>query len=82
MIREQAKILIGKNGLTDGVLNQIKDILKTRKSARISMLKTAVSNKVEAKAVSDKIMASIGDGYRSKLIGHTLVIHRYSGFVG
>ena len=79
MIREQAKIQIGKNKLTDGVLNQIKDILKTRKSVRISMLKSSVSNKEEAIDISNKIMAFIGTGYRHRLIGHTIVIHRFSG---
>lgn len=79
MIREQAKIQIGKNGLSDGVLNQIKDILKTRKSVRISMLKSSVSNKEQAQEMSDKIIAFLGTGYRFRLIGHTIVLHRFSG---
>ena len=79
MIREQAKIQIGKNGLTDGVLGQIKEMLKTRKSVRVSMLKTSVSNKKEAQDATDKIMNFLGSGYRHRLIGHTIVIHRFSG---
>lgn len=78
-MREQAIIQIGKNGVSDGVLEQITNILKTRKSTRISMLKTAVSNKKEAEAAAEKIMAHIGNGYRFRLIGHTMVIHRFSG---
>jgi len=78
MIREQAKIQIGKNGLTDGVITQIKNILIKKKSVRVSMLKTAVENKEKAKEISDKVMAAIGSGFRHRLIGHTMVIHRFT----
>jgi RNA-binding protein YhbY len=78
MIREQIKLQIGKSGVTEGFLEQLKNILKTHKSVRISMLKSSTRDREQAQEYADKIMAALGKGFRYRLIGYTMVIHRFT----
>ena len=68
-LKEQAKLLepiirIGKNGLTDNVVEEIKNHLKKRKMVKVKMLKSFLEDKDKkllAKEIAEKTNSTIVD---------------------
>ncbi len=53
-----ATVRVGKNGLTDGVMNEIRAQLKKRKVVKIKFLKN--TEREDMKAMADKIAGDTG----------------------
>ena len=76
-MKQVKKLQIGKNGLTESVINQIKKIFEDSERLRISLLKSSTRDKEEAKAIADNLMTLLGDKYTYKIIGYTLIIQKW-----
>jgi len=74
------KFQIGKNGVTEGVINSIALGLKTHKSVRISLLKSTERNRKIVLEFAEKIKKDItektGKEYRYRIIGFTIILRR------
>lgn len=68
---------IGKNGLTDEFVNQIRISFQKERMVKISILKSATRNKEEAKNMADELIKKLGENYRYRLIGYVLTVMRY-----
>ncbi|MBP7708620.1 YhbY family RNA-binding protein [Candidatus Pacearchaeota archaeon] len=80
MVKERSEILqlqIGKNGLTDGVIAQIKRVFENEKIMKISILKSACRDKAEAKQMCDKILGALGKNFTYRLIGYVATFIKF-----
>lgn len=77
MVKPIKRIQIGKNGLTDEVINQIKSFFEKERMVKIILLKSACRDKDKAKEISDKIIEQLGPKFKAKLVGYVLTISKF-----
>ena len=68
---------IGKNGLTEGFIEQTKKLFVSNERLRISILKSACRDKKEADEICKKLIDSLGKNYTYRLIGYTLIVQKW-----
>lgn len=73
----QAKLQIGKNGLTEGIIETLKNIFQTHQMIRVSVLKSGGHEKEKVKEMADKIVESLGKNYTYKIVGFTMIIQKW-----
>ncbi len=67
---------LGKNGLTEGVLQSLKLALKNHKQVRISVLKSATRNRSELQEIAEKIKSSMPGKCSYRIIGFTIILKK------
>jgi len=77
MVSEIKKIQMGKNGLTDEFMNQIKTLFEKERMIKVILLKSACRDKKMAEEISNKIIESLGPKYRTKIVGYVLTISKF-----
>ncbi len=70
-------IQIGKNGLTPGTFEIIKNSFKTRENVKAVLLKSAGHTKTHVKEIASKIQEELGNHYTHKIIGFTISIKKW-----
>lgn len=68
---------MGKNGLSDAFIEQVKSILETEKLVKISILKSACRDKTEADKISKKLIEALGPKFGYKLVGYVVTVIKY-----
>lgn len=68
---------VGKNGLTDGVIEQARKMLEKEKAIKVTLLKSSTRDRKEAKEIADKLASSLGDKFQYRLIGYTIVLKKH-----
>lgn len=68
---------MGKYGLTPEFIEQIKGVFKNERMVKISILRSACRNKVEADEIAKKLVAELGGNYKYRLIGYVLTVMRF-----
>ncbi len=74
----ESKIQIGKNGLTQGVINSLNLSFKTHDQIRISVLKAADRDKVEIVNIAEKILGKVNYYCSFRIIGFTIILRKKS----
>lgn len=69
-----AQFQIGKNGLTDGVIESLSSALKNHKQVRISVLKSACRNKEDLKKIAEELQAKLPYNLKVRTIGYTIIL--------
>lgn len=77
LLRKKAKaftslIQIGKNGLTNGLINEIKKQLRKKKLIKLKILKSALENKTR-KEIANELLEKTGSELIEQ-VGHVIVI--------
>lgn len=73
----QKHIQMGKQGITDGFVEMLKNHFKKSKIVRISVLKSAGHDKEKIKEYSNEILERLGANYVARVIGFTIVIQKF-----
>lgn len=68
-----SKFQIGKNGLTDGVLQSLAQDLKHHKQVRISVLKSACRNREELNKMAIQLREKL-PVKNHRIIGYTIIL--------
>ena len=68
---------MGKNGLSDAFVEQVKSIFENETLVKISILKSACRNKDDAKEMAEKLIEVLGSKYGYKLVGYVITIIKY-----
>ncbi len=68
---------LGKNGITEGFVNSLRNDFKKHTSMRISVLKGAGRKREKVKQYSDEILDKLGKNYTSKIIGFVIVVRKW-----
>jgi len=76
-MKQIKRLQLGKFGLTDSFVEQVKNIFKDSEVIKISILKSACRNKNEAKEIAEKLVNSLGRNYTYTLIGYVLTIRKF-----
>jgi len=71
------RLQLGKNGLTDSFVEQVKSVFKKEKLIKISILKSACRDKSDAEKIAEKIANTLGTKYGYKIVGYVLTIIKY-----
>lgn len=74
---EMVRIQMGKNGLTNEFLDNLKHLFIKTTSIRISLLKSATRDRQEAEKIAERIVSNLGNNYSCKKIGYTLVVRKW-----
>lgn len=77
MKQGQVALQIGKNGLTDGIIENIKRCFKNRKSVKVCLLKSAGHDREKVKEIAEKIQVELGGQYTYKIIGFTIFLKKW-----
>ena len=77
MVKPIKKLQIGKNGLTDGMIEQIKVFFKTERNIKIEILRSCCRDKKEAKEIGDKLLEALGKNFNYRLVGYVLTIKKF-----
>lgn len=70
------RLQLGKNGLTDAFIINLKTLFLTNNSIRIAILKSGTRDREKAKAWVAEILEKLGLNYRANLIGYTIVLRK------
>lgn len=76
-MKQIKKLQMGKNGLSDAFIGQIKSIFENEKLVKISILKSACRDKNKANSIAKKLIEILGPKYSYKLVGYVLTIVKY-----
>jgi len=68
---------MGKNGLTDAFVEQVKSIFEGETLIKIAILKSACRDKKDAEKIGQDLIETLGKKYDYKLVGYVLTIVKY-----
>lgn len=68
---------IGKNGLTDAFVEQVRKLSQDKERMKITILKSACRDKSEAKQMCEELVEKLGKNYAYRLIGYVCTLFRF-----
>ena len=74
---EILKLQIGKNGLTDAFIEQVRNIFANEERIKISILKSACRDKKEADEICKRLVEVLGKKFTYRLIGYVMTIQKW-----
>lgn len=74
---EIIQLQIGKNGLTDAFVEQVRRLSQDKERMKINILKSACRDKAEAKQMCEELIAKLGKNYAYRLIGYVCTLFRF-----
>ena len=74
---EILQLQIGKNGLTDSLVEQVRKLSLKSERMKIVILKSACRDKVEAKQMCEELVEKLGKNYAYRLIGYVCTLFRF-----
>ena len=77
MVKPLRKLQMGKNGLSEAFIEQVRSILDNERLVKISILKSHCRDKAEAKEIAEKLIGTLGKKYDYKLIGYVMTVIKY-----
>jgi RNA-binding protein YhbY len=75
-MKQIKKLQIGKNGLTDSFIEQVKSIFEKETLIKIAILKSACRDKKEAEEIGKELIKALGVKYDYKLVGYVLTLKK------
>ena len=76
-MKQIKKLQLGRKGLTPEFVEQVKSIFENETLIKVSILKSACRDKVEAKKMAEDLVGILGKKYGYKLIGYVLTITKF-----
>jgi RNA-binding protein YhbY len=77
MVKPIRKLQIGKNGISEAFIEQLKKTFEDARVVKVVILKSACRDKEEAKKMSEKLVSVLGDKYGYKLVGYVLTLMKF-----
>ncbi|HDL02293.1 MAG TPA: hypothetical protein ENH20_00490 [Candidatus Pacearchaeota archaeon] len=76
-MKPMKQLQLGKAGLSDAFVEQVKKVFEDDKLVKISILKSACRNKGEAKKIGEDLIERLGPKYGFKLVGYVLTVVKF-----
>lgn len=76
-VREIPQLQIGKNGLTEAFVEQVRKMSQDKERMKISILKSACRDKAEAKQMCEELIEKLGKNYAYRLVGYVCTLFRF-----
>ncbi|HNZ51769.1 MAG: CRS1 / YhbY (CRM) domain protein [Candidatus Diapherotrites archaeon ADurb.Bin253] len=71
------QIQLGKNGVTEQFISNLKHHFNNTKNVKVSVLKSCCRDREELREINEKILRELGNNYTSRIIGYTIVIKKW-----
>ncbi len=71
------QLQLGKNGLTDSFVEQVRKMFETEQILKISILKSACRDKAEAEKICQELEEKLGKNFSHRLIGYVCTINKF-----
>ncbi len=71
------EIQLGKNGITENFLGNLKTQFENCRTVKISVLKSARESKEDIKKYSLELLEKLGPHYTSKTLGFTIILKKW-----
>jgi len=76
-MKQIKRLQMGKNGLTEAFIGQVKSIFEKETLIKISILKSACRDKKDAEKIGEGLVEALGKKYDYKLVGYVLTVVKY-----
>ena len=76
-MKQIKKLQMGKNGLSNAFIEQVKSIFENETLIKISILKSACRDKADANKMAEELVRELGPKYDYKLVGYVMTIIKY-----
>lgn len=76
-MKKMKQLQLGKAGLSDAFVEQVKSIFENERIVKISILKSACRNRDDAVKIGESLIDRLGPKYSFKLIGYVLTVMRF-----
>ena len=76
-MRPIKQLQMGKAGLSDAFVEQVRNVFEDDKLVKISILRSACRNKDEARKIGEDLVGRLGKKYGFKLVGYVLTVVKY-----
>jgi RNA-binding protein YhbY len=77
MVKPIKRIQLGKKGLTEEFVMQLKKIFESERIVKVVVLKSACRDKDELNTISKELINSLGNKYKIRTIGYVLTIMKF-----
>ena len=77
MVRPIKTIQLGKNGLSEAFILEMKKLFENEKMVKINILRSACRDKKMAKELADKLVGELGLKFGYKLVGYSLTVSKF-----
>ncbi|MFH1291230.1 MAG: YhbY family RNA-binding protein [archaeon] len=71
------RLQIGKNGLSEAFVEQVRKIFENEKVVKISILKTACRDKKDAEKIAQDLISALGGKFDYKLVGYVITVIKF-----
>ncbi len=76
-MKQIKKLQMGKNGLSDAFVEQVKSIFENETLIKISILRSACRDKAGAIKMAKELVRELGPKYDYKLVGYVMTVIKY-----
>ncbi len=68
---------LGKNGVTEGFIERLKNDFKNHGNVKIAILKSAGRDREKKAEYAEQILNKLGENYAAKIIGFTIIVKKW-----
>ena len=76
-MKQIKRLQLGKNGLTEEFVEQVKNTFKNEEVIKISILKSICRDKKEAVKIADSLVENLGKNFSYRLVGYVLTVRKF-----
>lgn len=76
-MKQIKKLQMGKNGLSEAFVEQVKGIFEKETVVKISILKTACRNKKDAEKMAQDLVDVLGKKFDYRLVGYVITMIKF-----
>jgi RNA-binding protein YhbY len=76
-MKPMKQLQMGKAGLSDAFVEQVRKIFESENMVKISILRSACRDKGEAGKIGEDLVSRLGVKYGFKLVGYVLTVTRF-----
>ncbi|MCK5321040.1 YhbY family RNA-binding protein [Candidatus Pacearchaeota archaeon] len=76
-MKQIKKLQIGKNGLSEVFVEQVRKVFEKEKVVKVSMLKSACRDKKDAEKMAQDLISSLGKKFDYKLVGYVITVIKF-----
>lgn len=76
-MKQIKKLQLGKKGLSQEFIEQLRNVFKNEKVVKVYILKSACRNTSEAEKLGEKIIENLGKNFIHKRVGYVLTIKKF-----
>ena len=76
-MKQIKRLQIGKNGLSEAFIEQVRKLFEKEKVVKISILKSACRDKKDAEKIAQELVGSLGKKFDYKLVGYVITVIKF-----